>query len=203
MTRRSFQRPLGERRYRKQFVVAVEGKLTEQQYFEQLRGFTPLIHIVCVSGNEKSAPAYVLKRLKNYLRDNPLRETDEAWLVVDRDEWPPSELDKLHAWTRRDPRFALAVSNPAFELWLLLHFQNAGPASTHQTVRQLLSKHLPGYEKSLSKHRISQAQIQSALQRARAVDQPPCTTWPTNAGITTVYRLVERVLADTSHSRSQ
>lgn len=31
--RRKFSRPLGERRYRKLFVLAVEGSKTEPQYF--------------------------------------------------------------------------------------------------------------------------------------------------------------------------
>lgn len=31
--RRSFQRPLGERRYKKLFIVSVEGFKTEPQYF--------------------------------------------------------------------------------------------------------------------------------------------------------------------------
>lgn len=34
--RRSFSRPLGERRYRKLFLVAVEGSKTEPQYFAML-----------------------------------------------------------------------------------------------------------------------------------------------------------------------
>jgi hypothetical protein len=35
--RRSLQRPLGKRRYRKLFVIAAEGAKTERQYFGMLQ----------------------------------------------------------------------------------------------------------------------------------------------------------------------
>ena len=35
--RRTFQRPLGHRRYRTLFIIAVEGRKTEQQYFDMLQ----------------------------------------------------------------------------------------------------------------------------------------------------------------------
>jgi len=43
--RRKFQRPLGERRYRKLFIIGVEGKETELQYFGLFNRRESVVHI--------------------------------------------------------------------------------------------------------------------------------------------------------------
>ena len=55
--RRKFQRPLGERRYRKLFIIAVEGFKTEPQYFEIFNKMNQnIIKINCLKGNHQSSP---------------------------------------------------------------------------------------------------------------------------------------------------
>lgn len=43
--RRRFERPLGERRYRKMFVIAVEGVRTEPQYFAVFNGAPSIVRV--------------------------------------------------------------------------------------------------------------------------------------------------------------
>jgi len=87
--RRSFQRPLGERRYKKLFIIAVEGSKTEPQYFDLFNSQGAIISVKCLKGKHtNSAPLQVLKRMENYLKKEALGKTDEAWLVVDKDAWP-------------------------------------------------------------------------------------------------------------------
>ena len=43
-------------------------------------------------------PAAVLKRFEKALRENDFRAADEAWLVVDVDDWGEAELAELLAW---------------------------------------------------------------------------------------------------------
>lgn len=86
--RRKFQRPLGERRYRKLFVLAMEGEKTEPDYFSIFNDSEQnIIRVKCLKTNNKSSPMQVLKRMENYLKTEDLQKTDEAWLVVDKDEW--------------------------------------------------------------------------------------------------------------------
>ena len=85
--RRTFQRPLGERRYRKLFVIAVEGVKTEPQYFAIFNDQQAVIRVHCLKGRNDSAPPQVLKRMEGHLRQEELRSSDEAWLVVDKDQW--------------------------------------------------------------------------------------------------------------------
>ena len=54
--RRTFKRPLGERRYRKLFVIAVEGVKTEPQYFAIFNDQTSVIRVNCLKGGHDSPP---------------------------------------------------------------------------------------------------------------------------------------------------
>ena len=98
--RRKFTRPLGNRRYRKLFVIATEGNKTEPQYFALFNDQKSVIWVHCLKSNHGSSPKQVLKRMENYLRENGLKlnSSDEAWLVVDKDRWTDEQLAELHAW---------------------------------------------------------------------------------------------------------
>lgn len=85
-TRRLFKRLAGEKRYRRLFLIAVEGSKTEAEYFEKL--FTEeIIRVDCLSHKTRSSPLQVLARLKRALQDSPLSQDDEAWVVVDKYEY--------------------------------------------------------------------------------------------------------------------
>ena len=192
--RRSFQRPLGERRYRKMFVVAVEGTKTEPQYFAVFNGPTSIVRVHCISGSSASAPTRVLRRMREHLRKEELRAGDEAWLVVDKDQWTEAQLAELLAWSQKSESYGLALSNPKFEFWLLLHFDDgAGATSPTQCVARL-RQYLPEYDKGIAGAELSRERISAAVARAKHRDTPPCADWPRSLGVTTVYRLVERIL---------
>ncbi len=77
-SRRKFKRPLGERRYRRIFVIAAEGEKTEPQYFAIFNDLQLVIRVNCLKGRHDSSPPQVLKRMKDYLRREKLRHSDEA-----------------------------------------------------------------------------------------------------------------------------
>lgn len=190
--RRSLTRPIGKRRYRKLFVLATEGAKTEPQYFSMFNSQRATVHVKCLKGRTRSAPPQVLKRMKRYMAEEGLRDTDEAWLVADRDQWTDEQLNELYHWTKKAGRKNrhLAVSNPTFELWLLLHFENAKGSITARTCSDRLKRHVPDYHKSVDVRKFETG-IADAIRRAKEKDTPPCT-WPRGKG-TTVYRLVERL----------
>ena len=195
--RRTFKRPLGERRYRKLFVIAVEGTKTEPQYFAIFNDQNSVIHVKCVKGNHHSSPPQVLKRIKDYLEEKGLRASDEAWLVVDKDNWTDEQLALLHKWSESSERYGLAVSNPKFEYWLLLHFEDGKGIGTSQACSERLKRYLHDYAKGINPRVFTLARICDAVRRATIQDNPPCRDWPRTTG-TTVYRLVEKLLEKTN-----
>lgn len=193
--RRKFERKLGNRCYKKLFVLAVEGGKTEPEYFSFFNCNQSTIHVECISKGNKSAPFYVLKQLENRLRDKGLKSSDEAWVVVDKDKWTGEQLNGLYRWSKSEKNYGFALSNPNFEYWLLLHFEDGNGISSSKDCEVQLKKYLPDYNKAIEKGEITCEMIKNAVNRAKARDNPSCIDWPRNPGCTTVYKLVEKILS--------
>ncbi|MCY4603166.1 MAG: RloB family protein [Gemmatimonadetes bacterium] len=194
--KRNFRRPLGERRYRKLFIVATEGAKTEPQYFVILNNQNLVIHVDCIKSKDRSSPLQVLKRMKDRLKQETLKNSDEAWLVVDKDQWTDKQLEQLHSWSQGANNYGFALSNPKFEYWLLLHFEDGTNIGSSSECSDRLKKHLPDYDKGLDGRKITPDMVEAAIRRAKVRDNPPCVDWPRTFGSTTVYKLVENILSE-------
>ena len=192
--RRKIKRSIGTRRYRKLLVIAVEGCKTEPQYFMLFNEIQSTFHVKPLCGRSESSPIQVLERMKSHLVREGLQKSDEAWLVVDRDHWPEQHLKKLHTWSESTDNYGFALTNPKFEYWLLLHFEDGIKISSSRKCSERLRKHIPHYDKGIDSTQFNLDRIKSAICRAKLRDNPPCTDWPRTAGNTTVYRLVEKII---------
>lgn len=124
--RKEFQRKSGFRDARL-FVIATEGQRTESKYFSDLNAeeYFPNNNVkveIIPSENGLSAPRHVLGRLDDFKKKYRIKEDDELWMVVDRDfkSWTVKELSESRQLCAQKG-YSLALSNPCFELWLLLH----------------------------------------------------------------------------------
>jgi hypothetical protein len=174
-------------------VIATEGAKTEPTYFKLFNRYGYAVAVKCIAAKDKSAPKHVLKSMQDYIEKSDLMEGDEAWLVVDTDNWREAGLKALHAWSTSDPSYGLAVSNPCFEYWLLLHFEETKGAADASECLRRLRKYMPQYDKGNLDVAALEPRIADAVERARRRDTPPASDWPRMVG-TTVYRLVERLL---------
>jgi RloB-like protein len=115
---------------------------------------------------------------------------DEVWCVFDIDDHPHIDDAKQQA---RDNGIKLAVSNPCFELWVLLHFQDQRAHISRAQLRAACRRHLPGYQKELPTETLNPLYDQAAT-RARDLD-----TWQQEQGrqdanpSTGVYKLTEAI----------
>lgn len=192
--RRSFSRLSGKRRYRKLFVIATEGTITEPTYFSLFNDQNAVVRVSCIKGKKSDSPLTILKRLKKKIADEALRKNDEAWLVLDKDQWTDKQLKTLFDWSKEQDNYGFALSNPKVEYWLLLHFEDGSKATTPAGCAQRLQKHLPDYDKGFDPRKISREMVDDAIARAKQRDIPPCIDWPREEGMTTVYRLVENII---------
>ena len=188
------ERPYKDRRYRKLFVLAVEGRKTEQEYFAIFTQKGSVVKVECLPSGSNCSPGKVLRRMAARLRKEALKPSDEAWLVVDRDEWQDEQLSPLHAWTKQKANYSLAVSNPKFEYWLVLHFEDGRGVVTARDCDARLRQYLPDYDKGIDGKKITPERIDQAIRRARLRDDPPCEDWPRKTG-STVYKLAASILA--------
>lgn len=128
--RRDFKRPTFIRELNKLFVIATEGQKTEIKYFNGIKSCkdfpsTKIYVEILHRKNTNSSPTSVIKMLDEFKQEFLLNEDDELWLVIDRDKqsWEIDEISEI-ARLSLQKKYSLAVSNPAFELWLLVHVKN-------------------------------------------------------------------------------
>ena len=191
---RTFQRPLGERRYKKLFVISVEGSKTEPQYFAIFNQPQSIILVKCLKRpSTESSPIQVLKRMEGYLRKESIRKTDEAWIVVDKDDWMEDQLRELLQWAKKSENHGFALSNPNFEYWLLLHFEDGKGVANSQECLTRLKRQLPNYKKDIDSKKITLELIAKAISRARQRDANRSNDLP-QMWSTSVYKLVEKII---------
>ncbi|HVT15348.1 MAG TPA: RloB family protein [Thermoanaerobaculia bacterium] len=192
------RKPQREPRHR--ILIVCEGKRTEPGYFDALRvkfravvdlevepgGATPKKLVELALARKKEA-----KRAARSQRDRFLRY-DEVWCVFDTDEHPYLADARQQALTHG---IDLAVSNPCFELWALLHFQEQSAYLGRQAARARLKSHLPHYQKALPFEKLD-PRYTTAVIRARELDrrceEAGC---PGDNPSTGVYRLTECIRA--------
>lgn len=115
--------------------VLAEGEVTESDYFDYWRRQNPQIR---VDIDPHTAGWTPLKRV-GYARDlkqrQPRRdpEFDEIWCVFDVDSHPDVKRAVTEA---RDAGIEIAVSNPCFELWLVLHVEDRTAAVDRRSIQR-------------------------------------------------------------------
>jgi hypothetical protein len=188
-------------------VIVCEGKNTEPQYFEGLweaarnprvRIFIPKDHgvpktlVEAARQLKKDAQAEARKQ-----RDENL-VVDSVWCVFDVDDHPNLPDAKQ---TARANGIGLAISNPCFELWLLLHFRESPGMQHRDKVQQLLKEYVPEYDKNVEFCTYS-AGYSQAVKRAKRLDQSADDAGEAGRNPTTgVYELAELVCEEASQER--
>lgn len=192
--RRSFQRKPKKRTVKKVYLVATEGEKTEEIYFEMFRTpeYRKNIQVEIVSARRgNSSPEAVMKRLKGKARDMNLQSGDELWVVIDDDKRPKKQLQVIVNECNKKDHYFCAISNPCFELWLLLHQKNSKTPPTEKLCKKELDK-LFGKSYDKTNYDISKLEpyIKNAIAHAQQLDT---TDIPKEVG-TGVYRLVEKLI---------
>lgn len=182
-------------------VVVTEGERTEPQYFLGLqeRGVLPRtrfkIEVIPPSPTQHdSAPNHVCQRADQAMQERRLvLGLDQVWLVLDVDRWGDAKLDEARKHAR-ERGYGLAVSNPCFEVWLLLHHTDAlEGADTAAECTRRLRQYLGSYSKAaLQLDDFPAERVRQAAERAR-IRHPESSGWPQTPG-SHVYRLIEPLL---------
>lgn len=195
MPPKRFERSQQRRETRKLFVIATEGKKTEEIYFSVFKGDeyrkNVLIEVLPTRRGE-SSPKHVLKRLHKYAQRVGVREGDELWIVVDVDSWGTQSLNQLCLECTQSG-YNVAVSNPCFELWLALHQENPRTPPIAKECEEEIERLLGRYDKAEYEAKRLIPHIQLAIENARRLDRRSGESWPHEIG-TTVYRLVAKLI---------
>lgn len=165
--------------------------------------------------SQNSAPDYVLQQLEDFFELNALKPEDELWCVVDRDQWtirPSAKGLGLKGIAREclNRGYHFCLSNPNFELWLLLHvkqisdysieeqtilFESKKSKSGKTPLEYELAKRLSkGYNKVTLQAADFIPNLDFAIAQAKNFDTDPKLRWVENRFYTKVYALVEKMI---------
>ena len=156
-----------------------------------------------------SSPEHVLKQLSDYKSQYELEADDELWLVVDKDRWTEAMLSRVATECSQEVAMHMALSNPCFELWLLLHMEDAASLTTEEKKQWMenrrKSKNADPYLKVRLRQKMGSyhesdydapaliVHVEEAIARAKDLDNNLTDRWPQTLG-TRVYLLAESVM---------
>ena len=187
-------------------LVVCEGKKTEPLYFKAFRHHfrNHLVHVDIV--REAGVPITAVARAialreaadleAKSQRDENLKY-DEVWCVIDVDDHPNLETACSKAGACG---IMIALSNPCFEVWALLHFRDHTESLHRDDVNRLLRIHLPNYGKELDFNKLVKG-YDEAVSRARGLEKTASSLGqPRRNPTTSVFILTERIRTSTHNS---
>lgn len=198
----SIRRRAPFRNQKKRILIVCEGERTERQYFEDLKRDTKVLPVTIVVAPETGDPLTVVTVAVRRMRaaDRQARSEGSNYLRYDA-VWGDVDVDD-HARLPQARRVAaengveLAVSNPCFELWALLHYQDQTAHIERDRLRLALQRHQPGYDKLLDFGRMHPGYAE-AVRRAISLDAQADAHGESGRNPTTgVYRLTKLIIDD-------
>lgn len=162
---------------RSRFIIVHEGRETEKEYIlhvKMLLGIERKCHIETHHAKHTSIESMIEKMTQ--LQDSPDQD-DQLWIILDRDEENrvSEQFRALRRWEQARENNRVALSNPRFEYWLLLHVMPYPSAHMSREDSYVVEK-IPGYTKNLSrcKQVFSLDAIRNAVARAAQQGYPTC-----------------------------
>ena len=155
-------------------VIASEDTYAVQAYFSRFRPRRVQFRVLPTEDG-LSAPEHILARLDEFRSEFNLDDDDQLWYCGDTDHWVDANhmANLAHVLQKcSQAKYRVALSNPCFELWLLLHFLDTVPVEMNcHDVCKKLSTDAGGY----SKHKGCRAPITAemvwrAAERAKRLD---------------------------------
>jgi hypothetical protein len=188
------------------FVIATEDTDAPKAYFEQLGDFERVRVVSLPTDRDSglSSPSHVVERLKAYQNavEQDIQDGDEFWVLIDTDHrFEGTHLSGTLEALRmaRHSRFGVAISNPCFEIWLLLHHEKVNPHAAWdgcKSVEERLRTILGSYRKAgIQPGQFPRRMLDTAIQNARELEESTGAAregWPKPVG-TQIHKLFERL----------
>jgi RloB-like protein len=206
----SLERNVHTREEKQRILIVCEGLNTEPDYFDHFKKQFRLVATDIITIGGAGETIGVIERAN---KERQRADFDQIWVVFDKDDFPAAHFDKA-ILLAESMEFGVAISNQAFEYWLLLHFEDhqCGPMHRNKYAEKL-NFHLKPFKMNYdhrSKHiseklfelmlqvdtTTGQARIKMAIQRAKRCwkEHEEELSPAKKESSTTVFRLVEVLL---------
>lgn len=197
------KRTKGVRPEQRRFLIYCEGACTEDQYFKGLRTDLRSLPVAICLGGEHGEPKSLVRAAIDHQErasrsaSDRWTEYDEVWCVIDVEAPVPHDGLAAALKLARQHGVQVALTNPCFELWLLLHFKDiSGYCTSAEAQRALERLDACGY--SVDRKHLEYESLRAghgrAEQRAQALRERTTKGYADNPW-TDVDRLVGRLRA--------
>lgn len=188
------------RKRKPRVLVVCEGSKTEPIYIEGISSLSKeavyQLQIIPMGASPKTLVEEAVRVKKDAeklaRRDgDPNLLFESVWVVFDVDEHPNLKEAQVQA---RGNNIEMAISNPCFELWLLLHFRDQAAYIERDVALKQLTKEMPGYKKSaLSIDRIlgRYAAARARAEKLKVKHENDGTAFPHDNPSSGIWELVE------------
>jgi len=174
---RGLKRARASRDLNKMFLVVCEGEKTEPRYFEDVRRCERIrgITVKCVGlGIDPVGIVTMAERLRSE-RSRAARKYgdvmfDEVWAVFDMNHNPVTNIRRAMGIAEKSD-IHIALSDPCFEVWLLLHHQEQRAFIRSEEVARAIMLIYPHYDKYLPYERYLSGRCHIAMTRAEALER--------------------------------
>ena len=200
------KRGVATRKRKNIILLGSEGKNeTERRYFN---GFKPKLnqYIIMHAGGNNTDPMGVVNNTVDEIRYQELdfEDGDLAFVLLDCDvnKGATNEKKFVNALDKAKGKKIIPIlSNPAFELWYLLHFGFTSKSfNSNQELINNVKKHIPNYTKSSDVFEELFPKTDDAISNAKKLakfqekENPELS--PLHKTNTDVYKLVETLMND-------
>jgi hypothetical protein len=204
---RPLKRPYRPREPKKRFLIFCEGAVTERSYFLDFRSLlrSPLIEVEVAPehGCDPKSLVELAKERREQAKLQARRHADEnllydeVWCVFDVDDHTRLRDALQQAKACSIP---VAVSNPCFELWILLHFADRWAYIERRDLRASVRGYMPAYDKK-AEFALLKDNTHSAIKRAKEMERRAAELGnPFDNPTTGVWRLVCRLCREANFS---
>ncbi len=192
---RNLKRRTAVRPERKTIVVFCEGEASEPDYVRALKRLPNVRRSTSVTIEIDPGHGVPLTLVQAAIERRQDDEVDECWCVFDV-EWPQHHPN-LHraAELAAQHGIEVAISNPCFELWLILHYEDRSAFMDTRAAEQR-SRQLDGRDgKRIDGPAYMKRRQQAARRAVMLADRHSgnATTFPSNNPSSSVYRLLAAI----------
>ncbi len=197
---KSLRRTPGTRPERRTIVVFSEGKNTECDYIKALKRLPEVYQStslrIVVDPTHGVDP---LTLVQTAVSHDGYADIDECWCFFDVEcPVPHAHLKEAKDLADRK-RIKLAISNPCFELWLLLHFELVTAALTTKEAESRYTKYDKQYNREHGKRidatLFTTEEISGAVSNAKRLEQrhTGVTVFPEDNPSSGMHRFIEAI----------
>lgn len=154
-TLKSYERHPGNRSPGRCILIVCEGAETEPNYFESLREYLKLSTVQVKIKDRAGAPIGIINEAQAQVQAreheslehrSPGLSYEAIWCVFDVENPNYNQTFERAVQAADKNGYHLAISNPAFEFWYVLHFEHtARPFMDGSELKEYLRRHIPGY----------------------------------------------------------